>query len=348
MTGATSTSAAGPRLTELAHAARVIRDAVRDRSYERTPVGVLVHQYLRWKRIEWGASEATVRDYEYVLARLALWHADLQVEQLEPRAGTATIRSFWTHHWGTRSARTRAKVLSIIRDFTKWLVAEGHLVADPAAPIRRPRLRHAERDTYTVAWVEAVLERGWAEHRERVALKLLFELGLRKNELAQIRLRHYDADRHMLRIYGKGGKIRELPVVRDWVRVDLEAYIQERYDVNPERWHDEHLLYPTRRMPTRNPDGPPTRLWENRYQQLEQSSVHRWWYRCLDRAGVPPGNMHRARHTALTDFLRQTGNLKLTQILAGHTSIATTGDIYGHLDIGDLEQALHRIAEGDE
>ena len=50
--------------------------------------------------------------------------------------------------------------------------------------------------------------------------------------------------------------------------------------------------------------------------------------------------MHESRHTAITEFLRHTGNLKLAQQLARHKSITTTADIYGHVDDADLERAL--------
>ena len=53
--------------------------------------------------------------------------------------------------------------------------------------------------------------------------------------------------------------------------------------------------------------------------------------------------MHELRHTAITELLRATGNLKLAQLLARHKSISTTADIYGHLDIGDLAAALRDL-----
>jgi integrase len=50
-----------------------------------------------------------------------------------------------------------------------------------------------------------------------------------------------------------------------------------------------------------------------------------------------------ARHTAITEFLRQTGNLKLAQMLAGHADIGTTANTYAHLDTSDLETALKAL-----
>jgi len=55
--------------------------------------------------------------------------------------------------------------------------------------------------------------------------------------------------------------------------------------------------------------------------------------------------LHEARHTAITDFLRHTGNLKLAQMLAGHADIGTTANIYAHLDTTDLETALRALNE---
>ena len=53
--------------------------------------------------------------------------------------------------------------------------------------------------------------------------------------------------------------------------------------------------------------------------------------------------MHEACHTAITEFLRRTGNLKLAHMLAGHADIGTTANIYAHLDTSDLETALRAL-----
>src|SRR3954452_3563416 len=65
-----------PTALTLAEAAATLRAAMRDRSYRSSPVGELVGRYIRWLRNEWGATPATVRDYEAVLARMALTLAD--------------------------------------------------------------------------------------------------------------------------------------------------------------------------------------------------------------------------------------------------------------------------------
>ena len=76
-----------PRNLTLGEAARIIREAVKDKSYRKTSLGQLVGRYLRWFRNEYGATESTIRDYEAILARMSLLLADrepLEVSTEDP------------------------------------------------------------------------------------------------------------------------------------------------------------------------------------------------------------------------------------------------------------------------
>ncbi len=135
----------------------MMRDALRDRSYRATPLGLEVARYYRWKKNEWGATEETLRDYEAILAKLALDHADLELSDFAPPVGTERLREFVDARWGERSARTRAKVISILRDFFAFGVREGRIVGNPATPIFRPRKREVARGTFTEGDVSKVI-----------------------------------------------------------------------------------------------------------------------------------------------------------------------------------------------
>jgi hypothetical protein len=89
----------------LAGAAQIMREAVKDKSYRATPLGLLVGRYLRWFRNEWGATASTIRDYELILARMALTLADK-----EPLEVTVEDLRDVIDLWADREARTRAKV----------------------------------------------------------------------------------------------------------------------------------------------------------------------------------------------------------------------------------------------
>jgi integrase/recombinase XerD len=319
----------------LAQAARIMREAVRDRSYRGTPLGLEVARYLRWKRNEWGATPSTLTDYESILSKLALDHADLELDDFAPPVGTERLREFIDGRWGERTARTRSKVISVLRDFFAWAVRERGLAGNPALPIFRPRRRDAARGTFTPADIAKVLAAA-SRQRDRVALLLLFRLGLRKSELARLQFCHYDG--RQLTIFGKGGKVRYLPVVDQELRLALERHILDRQPAP-----DEFLLYPEKVGPEFY-GGPLATIWQDRRRPMSSTAMHRWWVGCLQRAGVPHRPMHEARHTAITEFLRRTGNLKLAQMLAGHADIGTTANIYAHLDTSDLEAALRALA----
>jgi hypothetical protein len=94
-------------------------------------------------------------------------------------------------------------------------------------------------------------------------------------------------------------------------------------------------------------DGGPCQIRGRRCIGIATSVHHvqRSWVKCLGRAEIPHRTMHEARHTAITDFLRRTGNLKLAQIRAGHADIGTTANIYAHLDTSHLETALRALNE---
>lgn len=326
---------ATPTLQALAFAARVQREAMKDKSYRSTPIGLEVGRYYRWKKNEWGATAETMRDYEAILGKLALDHADLEVSSFEPPVGTELLREFIDNRWGERTARTRAKVISVLPHFFGWAVREGRLHGNPALPIFRPRRRDVARGTFTEGDVRKLLT-SQPRLRDCVALLLLFRLGLRKSELARVQFAHYDG--RNLTVFGKGGKVRYLPVVDRQLREALERHILERGPMP-----DEFLLYPEKIGPEFH-KGPGT-IWEDRRKQLSSTAMHRWWSRCLERAGLPHRPIHEARYTAITAFLRRSGNLKLAQLLAGHADIGSTANIYAHLDTSDLETALKALNE---
>ena len=214
------------------------------------------------------------------------------------------------------------------------------MVADPTAAIRSPRKRAPEREVFSAAVGGMIVDRN-PRDRDKAALLMLFRLGLRKGELRGFRLEHYDAERQAIKVLGKGGKWRTIPIEDSELRAAFDAYIERRLadpgdDTHPPGSLDEYLLYPEKVGAAR---------WFDRSRPMSDTAAHRWWHACLDRADVKHLPMHSARHTAITDIVRDTGNLKAAQVFAGHASIQTTADIYAHFDLQDLREALRMVAE---
>jgi integrase len=341
--------AASPAL-DLREAARIVREAVKDKSYRGTPLGLEVAAFLRYFKTEFGATPESCRDYEAILAKFAIDHADLELHEFEPPMGTTRLREFIASRWADRSPRTKKKVRAVLMSFFKWAQGEFKIQGNPVVAIRVPKQRDPERELFDREVIEQIIT-AQIELRDRVALKLLFMCGIRKGSLAKIRLRDFDLGRRRVRVHAKGGKIQNIPLPTEELRQEIEMLV-----LSGDR--NEYLLFPRIKAPTWKKGQDPTKdravsevVKEHRLKQLSSTAMHRWWYACLERAGVVEKGqtsgrkMHSARYTAGTEFYLATGDIRATQQLLGHEDIATTADIYVRPGDASLEAKLRAVYE---
>jgi integrase len=166
----------------------------------------------------------------------------------------------------------------------------------------------------------------------------------RRTELTGVRVQDVDLSRRQVTVFGKGQKSRVIPL-RGRIVLELERYMLEPLPFLgrvPEP--DDFLLYPEKRTAA----GRTLAAYPKR--RMSGPTVHRWWYRHLETAGlVGRGmtsglNMHRARHTFATD-LRRVADLGAASQALGHSDLSTTASIYGHYDLSDLERAMEALAK---
>ncbi len=327
----------------LAEADRVRGLAVTDKRYRATPLGLVVGQYIRWKRNEWGATPRTIEDYEAVLAALCLRYPDLELVDWEKDAGgTERLREFIDQRWGHLSSGTRRKITSIFRDFFRYCVDDrGILKGDPARVIRRPKRRDVHRDLFTPQERALLCHAAPHPSADRCGVELLFGLAIRRGGLRQIQLGDYVSETGLIKITTKGGTKQTLPVSDPYLKAILDEYWSSR--VLLDRWREEYLIHPTRTIPS--PYSKVGTPWEDRFRPLGDQGMDAWWHRRTAAAGVPHRGMHSCRHTRLTEIVRSgKGGLKLAQLVAGHKSIQTTGDIYANLDIGDMAEMFRDLS----
>lgn len=348
---------------ELGMAARMLRDALRDESYRSTPLGLEVARYIRWKRNEWGATPETIRDYEPILARLALFHADLQLADFAPPVGVERLRECWDHRWGDLAPATRKKVLAVWRDFFDWAIREGHAVyGNPARAMASPKQRGVKREPFGGSLVDKVVG-SQTYLADRLGCELILKYALRRAELAGVRFNDFDFERQRLLVTGKAGKVRRVPIIDEHFWRDLGA-LQLEIGATPEH----ALLYKIDRRKVRcaadeaeeTVQVGPRRFVYYRVREtrdhttgITPRSVHTWWYRCLKQAGVVEDelrgfNMHRGRHTVASDILRHSGNIVAAKEMLGHADIRTTDEAYAQFNDADLEAVLRAIAEAKE
>ena len=323
----------------LADAQRIVREAMRNKSYQLFPMGIEAAGYLRAKRKR--LTQGSYRKYESALDKLARYFPDLEVKDFEPPVGTQRVEEFMDVHWGPDHAapRTYNANLSVVKDFFKYLRVRGELHGDPTLAIERAKARDPHRETFSSDVIRAIVA-GQEDLRDRIALRLLLNYALRKGSLRSVQFKHFDHVRRRLTVFAKGGTVRALPIP------------------DPAFWHDlERLILDTQAaaghflMPGRRGNRHGSRLLPD--TQISNHALHDWWYACLARAGVVPEGttkgerMHKARHSAGQRVLDTTGNLKAVQKLLGHQSITTTADNYLDWDLDQLTVSLAKALEED-
>ena len=148
---------------------------------------------------------------------------------------------------------------------------------------------------------------------------LLAWCGLRKGELGALRLDDFNLAAGTVLVHGKGGHVDAIPLGFERLKSALHLHLLER-----EGAPDEFLLYPR----------------THRTRPMDAASLHRWFKRALERAGLPAHvKLHELRHTAAEALYQLTGDIVLAQQLLRHEDIRTTrGYVRGSLD--RLERAM--------
>lgn len=274
--------------------------------------------FLRAKRRR--LAESSYREYARVMEKMVTdLGEDLDISDLEPPKGTTIVEGFLDNRWAdTPHAYNRN--LSVVKGFTKYLLQREHLVHDPCAPLERAKPDKHARAPFSEEEVRAILGAA-SSVRDKIALRLLLIYGLRKGALTNLQLLCFDRERRVVSFKTKGRKYHVIPIASEEIWSGLE-----------------HI------------DGAVTDYLLHRRGQpslpLSAHAVHSWWYKCLEAGGVvPPGTtsgrrLHYARHTSGQRILEKTGNLKAAQMLLGHASIQTTGDVYTGWDTEQLRDTM--------
>lgn len=317
---------------------KISRAAVKDKSYQAFPLGADAEVYLRVKRKR--LTESSHRDYERGLASFARFFPFLELADFEPPHGTELLEEFLDKVYGNGSARNYNKNLSIIKDFFKFWIIRGKLKGDPTMPIERAKPPDVHRTTFSGDQARAILAES-DDLRDRIALRLLLNYGLRKGALRAIQFKHFDHQRRRLTIFTKGQKVRALPIPHPAFWMDLERHLLE-VEAKP----TDFLMCQQKTIPRAGVRRFPSK-------PMGEHGLHRWWYARLEDAGIVAmgtlkgERMHKARHTAGQRILDATGNLKAVQKLLGHASISTTADVYTDWDIDQLASTLADVLEDE-
>jgi len=263
--------------------------------------------------VEFGLSDNTVSAYRADLHSVRTFLAKRNISLIG--ASEADVLSYMSENVA-RSPRTVARRLSALRRFYRYLVREGVTQSDPTAALSSPRLGRKLPRSLSEADVEALLAAPDVATltglRDRTMLEILYATGLRVSELVGITLSEVNRRQGVVRVVGKGSKERLVPfgeAAQDWVERYLSGARGELV-----RGRISDIMFPSTR------GGAMTR--------------QTFWYAIKKYARVAqidPGlSPHTLRHAFATHLLNHGADLRVVQMLLGHSDISTT-QIYTHV-----------------
>ncbi len=268
-----------------------------------------------------GMGEKTRRAYGVDLAQLAEWASS---RELQPH--DLTYREL-RHFAGVVSERgamksTVARKLAAIRTFYRHLVERGELQANPAELVSSPKkdayLPKVLKPDEVAELLERIPGSTPLDLRDRALLELAYAAGLRAEELVNLDVKNLDADAEEVRVEGKGGRTRVVPVGEHAWRA-LERYLARGRTALDTGESEALFLSKTGR-------------------RLSTSDIRRRLRLQMRRAGVSP---HTLRHSFATHLLEGGADLRTIQELLGHSSISTT-QTYTRVESKRLKKAYAR------
>ena len=284
----------------------------------------LLREFIDSLWLERGLSPHTRNAYLTDLRGFALWLAGRGSSLRQAGREAILDHLGWRLQQGYQ-ARSTARLLSALRTFYRYLLRERLIHEDPTLQVALPQLGKPLPKSLSEAEVEALLAApDIAEPlglRDRAMLEVLYACGLRVSELVALSLEQINLRQGVVRVLGKGSKERLVPLGEEAL-IWLQRYQAEARGLLL-AGRPSSVLFPS--------------------QRGEQMTRQTFWHRIklhARHAGIlKPLSPHTLRHAFATHLLNHGADLRVVQLLLGHSDLSTT-QIYTHVAKARL-QALH-------
>jgi site-specific recombinase XerD len=279
----------------------------------------VLQMFLATKQVE-GRSERTLKHYHDIIKNFYKFLGYKPIKEIT----TNDIRFFLAKYQGRpgheNSNTTKDGMRRVLTSFFGWLYREEYLQHDPTVRISHIKNDTQKEDPYTTGEMEAMMLK--AEHiRDKCILEFLYSTGCRVTELTLVELDDIDWEAKRVRLHGKGGKDRIVPI-----NEKLLFYLKEYMN-----WRIEHdVKDPYFFVHKKSP-----------YVQLHKCGVEDLVKNIGLAAGVEHPHPHRFRVTRITTLLKRGMKLEEVQVIAGHSNINTTAN-YNREDLNYVEAEFRR------
>ncbi|HIF9346553.1 TPA: site-specific tyrosine recombinase XerD [Photobacterium damselae] len=286
---------------------------------------VVIESFLDAMWMERGLSENTLASYRNDLTKLMMWMKEHKLVLESISADDLQRYQQWLFDQDYKQT-SRARMVSAIRRVFQYLHREKIRVDDPSAMLISPKLPKRLPKDISEAQVDALLDAPNVddpiELRDKAMLELLYATGLRVTELVSLTMENISLRQGVVRVVGKGDKERLVPMGEnavDWIEQFLA---QGRPMLLGEKSSD--VVFPSKRA----------------QQMTRQTFWHRIKHYAV-LAGIDADTLspHVMRHAFATHLLNYGADLRVVQMLLGHSDLSTT-QIYTHVATERLKQ-LH-------
>ncbi len=282
----------------------------------------MIDRFLDALWLEKGLSDNTRHAYRSDLALFNGWLQEQGVDLMSVSREAILDHLGWRVDNGYKP-RSTARLLSGVRGFYRYLLREKLIAVDPTLQVDMPQLGKPLPKSLSEADVEALLAAPDLSdaigQRDRAMLEVLYACGLRVTELISLTLEQVNLRQGVLRIMGKGSKERLVPMGEEAI-VWVERYMRDaRHELLNGRPSD--VLFPS--------------------QRGEQMTRQTFWHRIKHQAKVAGISRslspHTLRHAFATHLLNHGADLRVVQMLLGHSDLSTT-QIYTHVARARLQE----------
>ena len=272
-----------------------------------------IDSFLNALWLEFGLSDNTLSAYGSDLKQFDKWLEAKELFNVEQQ----DINQFFLYRKQQgMSKRSVARILSSLKRFYGYLLREGLIQSDPCELIDAPRLAPALPESLSENDVESLLQApeivSALGFRDRAMLELLYATGLRVSELVELNFQQVNFRQGCLRVVGKGEKERLVPVgeeAMDW----LERYLNQARPMILGARQSDYLFV------------------TNRGSSMTRQAFWHIIKRYAKQAGIDKHlSPHTLRHAFATHLLNHGADLRVVQLLLGHSDLSTT-QIYTHI-----------------
>lgn len=283
-----------------------------------------IDQFIDHLWLEDGLSQNTLSSYRLDLTGFALWLTK-QAKTLHA-VTNADIQYFLADKFPHLKPRSMNRHIATLRRFYRYLVAQNLITIDPTLQIESPKMPRSLPKSLNEKEVVDLLNAPNIEDdtglRDRAMLELLYACGLRVSELVNVKIFEVSLNEGVVRITGKGSKTRLVPMGQeavDWISKYLK---QARGNILKNQISDALFVTTRGEAMTRQA------FWNNIKRYALIADIKK------------PISPHVVRHAFATHLLNHGADLRVVQMLLGHSDISTT-QIYTHVARERLKQ-LHR------